>query len=255
MICCSSNHFRNTKIHRGEKMSQATTLKEILGLQKEPIAIGFLDAAPEGLSQWNGTEVPAGCAFWEKAASGQAFYTVPSDHYNCAVGSYTHKIDLPESRAGELMETLEFMAENNYVAMSEVPGIPTLSKTPAVVAYAPLDQASFKPDVVLLSLKPAQAMIIYEAAVKAGAGNPLTNALGRPACAVLPLTLASEATSISLGCKGNRTFTGLSDDEMYVSIPAEKFTAVMEKLNEAHEANCAMAKFYEEKKAKFASGS
>ena len=149
-------------------MSQATTLKEILGLQKEPIAIGFLDAAPEGLSAWNGGEVPAGCAFWEKAASGQAFYTVASDHYNCAVGSYTHKIDLPEARAAELMQTLEFMAENNYVAMSEVPGIPTLSKTPEVVAYAPLDDATFKPDVVLLSLKPAQAMLIYEAAVKPG---------------------------------------------------------------------------------------
>lgn len=235
-------------------MSQATTLKEILGLQKEPIAIGFLDAAPEGLAKWDGGEVPAGCAFWEKAASGQAFYTVPSDHYNCAVGSHTHKIALPEERAGELMETLEFMAENHYVAMSEVPGIPTLDKTPAVVAYAPLDSASFKPDVVLLAIKPAQAMLIYEAAVKAGAGNALTNALGRPACAVLPLTMASAATSISLGCKGNRTFTGLSDDEMYVSIPADRFAAVIEKLNEAHEANCAMAKHYEEKKARFANG-
>jgi uncharacterized protein (DUF169 family) len=235
-------------------MNQAATLKEILGLQKEPIAIGFLDAAPQGLAKWGGGEVPAGCAFWEKAASGQAFYTVPSDHYNCAVGSYTHKIDLPEARAGELMETLEFMAENNYVAMSEVPGIPTLGKTPSVIAYAPLDSASFKPDVVLLAIKPAQAMLIYEAAVKAGAGNALTNALGRPACAVLPLTMASEATSISLGCKGNRTFTGLSDEEMYVSIPADKFASVIEKLTEAHEANCAMAKHYEEKKTRFANG-
>jgi uncharacterized protein (DUF169 family) len=83
------------------------------------------------------------------------------------------------------------MAENNYVAMSEVPGIPTLSKTPAVIAYAPLDDAAFKPDVVLLSVKPAQAMLIYEAAVKAGAGNPLTNALGRPACASAPTESSS----------------------------------------------------------------
>jgi uncharacterized protein (DUF169 family) len=234
-------------------MSHAVKLKEILGVQKEPIAIGFLDEAPEGLARWSGGEVPAGCAFWQQAASGQAFYTLPADHYNCAVGSYTHKIALPEARAHELTETLEFMVENQYVAMAEVPGIPVLAKTPNVIAYAPLDIAGFKPDVVLIALKPAQAMLLYEAAVKAGAGNALTNALGRPACAVLPLTMMTEATSISLGCKGNRTFTGLADDEMYVSVPADKFTAVMERLSEAHEANCAMAKYYEEKKAKFAS--
>ena len=42
-------------------MSHAAKLKEMLGVQKEPIAIGFLDAAPEGLAQWSGGEVPAGC--------------------------------------------------------------------------------------------------------------------------------------------------------------------------------------------------
>ncbi len=233
-------------------MSHAEKLKEFLGLEKSPIAIGFLDSPPEGLSKYGGEAVPAGCSFWLKAMHGQAFYTVPADHYNCAVGSYTHKMELPVDRSHELTETLEFMVQNNYVAMSEVPGIPTLLKTPPVIAYAPLDKSNFKADVVLLALKPSQAMILYEAAVKAGASHALTNSLGRPACAVLPLTMASEMTSISLGCKGNRTFTGIADDEMYISIPAHKVGAVVEKLAEAHEANCAMAKYYEEKKARFA---
>lgn len=232
-------------------MGHAARLKEVLALTKEPIAIAFLDDAPEGVERWSGGEVPAGCAFWSQAMNGRAFYTVPSDHFNCAVGSHTHRIEFPEERAHELMDTLNFMAANNYVAMSEVSGIPTLPKTPAVVAYAPLDAATFTPDLVLCALNAAQAMLLYEAALKAGAGNALTNALGRPACAVLPLTQASGATSISLGCKGNRTFTGIADGEMYVAIPAGKIDAVVEKLNEAHEANCAMAKFYEEKKAKY----
>src|ERR1051325_6040629 len=218
-------------------MNHAAKLKEILGLQKEPVAIGFLEAAPEGLQQWGGGEVPAGCSFWQKAASGQASYTVPANHYNCAVGSYTHKIELPPERACELTQTLEFMAENRYVAMAEVPGIPTLDKTPNLIAYAPLDGANFKADVVLLAVKPAQAMLVYEAAVKAGAGTALTNAPGRPACAGLPLTQLTRGTSDSLGWKGNRTFTGLPDEEMYFSTPADKLEAVMEKLTEAHEAN------------------
>ena len=232
-------------------MTYSDGFKEILQLTREPIAIGFLDAEPEGVPRWGEEEVPAGCSFWQKAMEGQTFYTVPSNHFNCAVGSYTHKIELPENRAHELADTLSFMAENKYVAMAEVPGIPTLEKPPAAIAYAPIDSATFKPDVILFAVNAAQAMLLYEAAVKAGAGNPLTNALGRPACAVLPLTIASQAASISLGCKGNRTFAGITDGELYVAIPANKIEAVMEKLDEANMANQAMQKHYEEKRERF----
>jgi uncharacterized protein (DUF169 family) len=186
--------------------------------------------------------------FWEKAMSGQTFYTVPSDHYNCAVGSYTHRIGLPAERAHELNDTIVFMAENNYVASADVSGIATLARSPGAVAYGPMDGAGFKADIVLIAAKPAQAMLIYEAAIKAGAGSALTNALGRPACAVLPLTTTSSQTSISLGCKGNRTFTGLPDEEMYVAIPGDKWERVIEKLAEVHEANAAMERYYCDRK-------
>lgn len=228
-------------------MKKVSRSWNLLGIAKPPIAIGFFESPPPDVPRWEGGPVPAGCLFWEKAMSGQTFYTVPSDHYNCAVGSYTHKIALPAERAHELNDTIVFMAENNYVATAEVPGIPTLARSPAAVAYGPVDGAGFKPDVVLIAAKPAQAMLIYEAAIKAGAGSALTNALGRPACAILPLTMANRETSISLGCIGNRTFTGLPDEEMYVAIPGDKWEAVIGKFAEAHEANAAMGKHYAER--------
>jgi uncharacterized protein (DUF169 family) len=215
------------------------------------IAIAFFDSPPPGVPRWQGGAVPAGCVFWEKAMRGQSFYTLPADHYNCAVGSHTHKLPLPPERAHELQETVAFMARSNYVATEEVPGIPTLAGTPGAVAYGPIEGAGFRADVVLIAAKPAQAMLIYEAALKAGAGSALTNALGRPACAVLPLTTGSCETSISLGCKGNRTFTGLPDEEMYVAIPGDKWPAVAAKLAEAQEANQAMGSFYQGRKAQF----
>ena len=233
-------------------MSKASRSVEILGLSKPPIAIGFFESPPAGVPRWEGGSVAAGCAFWDKAMQGQTFYTVPSDHYNCAVGSYIHKIALPAERAHELNDTLAFMAENNYVPTSEVPGIPALAKSPGAVAYGPADGAAFNPDVVLIAAKAAQAMLIYEAAIKAGAGNALTNAMGRPACAVLPLTTTSGQTSISLGCKGNRTFTGLPDEEMYVAIPGDKWEAVIEKLTETHAANLAMGKYYSNRETQLA---
>ena len=143
------------------------------------------------------------------------------------------------------------MDENLYVPLSEIPGIPVLSESPAAVAYAPLNEANFKADVVLLAVNPAQAMLLYEASVKSGAAAALTNALGRPACAVLPLTTLSGQTSISLGCKGNRTFTGLPDGEMYMAIPATKLEGIIEKLRETEAANKGMADYYEAKKERF----
>src|ERR1700704_1288195 len=109
-------------------MQYSSALREFFGPDRTPIAIGFFDSPPAGMTRWEGGPVAAGCVFWEKAMSGQTFYTVPSDHHNCAVGSYTHKIGLPPERAHELNDTISFMAANNYVSMSEVPGIPTLAE-------------------------------------------------------------------------------------------------------------------------------
>jgi uncharacterized protein (DUF169 family) len=176
--------------------------------------------------------------------SGASFYTEPADHYNCAVGSYTHGFELPPERAGELGDTLSFMDECKYVAMEEVPGIPRLARAPRFVAYAPVDDAAFRQDVVLIAATPAQAMRVYEAALKVGAGDALTKTLGRPGCAVLPLTMASGSASLSFGCIGNRTFTGLPDQELYLSIPGEHWSAVADKLGEVQQANATMQAHY-----------
>src|SRR5829696_838748 len=98
-----------------------TTVQTLLGLKKSPVAIGFLDSAPEGVTAWSGGPVPAGCFFWKKAQEGETFYTTPEDHYNCVVGAYTHKIPLPVERSGELEGTIGFMVNAGYLKMAEVP--------------------------------------------------------------------------------------------------------------------------------------
>ena len=219
-------------------------LQQELGLSKAPVAIGFLAEAPAGLEAWSGGAMPAGCSFWRAAMDGRSFYTVPADHYNCAVGSYTHAIQVPAERGNVLMDTIGFMVGSGYLQMAEVPGIPVLPATPEFIAYAPVSEAGFPADVVLLAAKPAAAMLIYEAAVRAVAGEALTQTLGRPACAVLPLTVTRGQAAVSLGCKGNRTFTGLPDEELYVAIPGAKWDAVVAALTEIAGANCKMEAHY-----------
>ncbi|MEQ1948892.1 MAG: DUF169 domain-containing protein [Bryobacteraceae bacterium] len=229
----------------------SSSFTSTLGLQNSPVSIAFLDAPPAGLEAWQSGAVPAGCTFWRAAMNGRAFYTVPSDHLNCAVGAHTHAIPQPENRAGVLNETVGFMVETGYLQMSEVAGIPTLAKTPNFIAYGPADSVPFQPDVVLIAAKPAVAMMLYEVALRAGAATALTNLLGRPGCAALPLTQASGTASVSLGCRGNRLFTGLSDDEMYLCIPGSKWNDVVAQAKTLLAANDAMAAHYREHQSQF----
>ena len=225
------------------------SLPQTIGLTKPPIAIGFMEQAPAGVAAWNDGAVPAGCSFWRSAMDGRSFYTVPSDHYNCAVGSHTHGISIPADRGTVLQDTIGFMVGNGYIQIAEVPSIPVLAKAPRYVAYAPVDRAKFTADVVLIAAKPASAMLIYEAALRAGAGDALTYALGRPGCAVLPLAVNGGTAALSFGCKGNRTFTGLPDEELYIAIPGARWAAVVAAAESIVAANAAMEAHYKQHEA------
>ena len=66
-----------------------------------------------------------------------------------------------------------------------------------------------------------QIMLVAEAARAAGiAGDGA--AMGRPACAMIPAVLGGPTGVTSLGCIGNRVYTGLGDDELYFTIPGPK---------------------------------
>jgi len=226
------------------------SLKQTLGLTKQPIAVGFFDDdVPAGVEKWRGGAVPAGCSFWREAWDGRTFYTVPADHYNCAVGAYTHNIPQPIERETALNDTIGFMIKCGYLQISEVPMIPVLPKTPRYVAYGPAEEGRFRADVVVIAARPAQMMMVYEAALRSGVGNIATPALGRPGCAVLPMALNTGASALSFGCKRNRTFSGLPDEEMYLAIPGTKWDAVLEALLTIAAANATMEAHYKQHEA------
>ncbi|MBM3734998.1 MAG: hypothetical protein FJW39_04360 [Acidobacteria bacterium] len=226
-------------------------VQSLLGLTSPPIGIAFLDSAPEGIKQWDGAAAPAGCAFWRQAMKGETFYTVPADHHNCAVGSHTHAISLPPERAKELEETIGFMVSNGYIRMEEVPAIPTQKTQPAAVAYGPVGATAFKPDVVIIAAPAATAMLVYEAAVRAGACDMSASILGRPGCAGIPFASQTGKAGLSFGCKGNRTFTGLGDGELYFFVPGASWDAVAAELPAVAGANRTMGAYYTQKQSQF----
>ena len=217
-----------------------------LSMGRRPVAVAFLDAAPTGVSKFSGTE-PAGCSFWRLAAEGQTFYTVPADHFNCAVGAYTHNIQLPPDRVQETEATLSLMFNLGYVRPEEVPGIPRLPAEPAAIVFAPLGDAPVAPSVVLFTLHTSSAMLLNEAATRAGAMSSLP-LLGRPSCMALPAALAY-GTVTSLGCIGNRVYTNLGADEVYIVVPGSKVQAVADALGIITSANGALEEYARERQA------
>ena len=212
-----------------------------LALPRRPVAVAFRESAPAGVAALAGTQ-PSGCSFWRLAAAGQTFYTVARDHHNCPIGSYTHGIDLPPDRAPELEQTLAFMTGLGYLRMEEVPGIPRLPTPPRVVVYAPLGDTPVDPDVVLFSGRPGRVMLLQEAAGRAGVATqaPL---LGRPTCMALPAALASGVVA-SGGCIGNRVYTDLGEDELYVAVPGTALVRIAEAAETIASANAALADYH-----------
>lgn len=214
---------------------------ERLNLRRRPVAVTFPDQAPARVEKFAGSE-PSGCSFWRLASQGRTFYTVPADHYNCPVGSHTHKISLPDDRANELPDILGTMTGLGYLKMEEVPGIPVLPKTPAYILYAPLAETPAAPDVVLFAAAPGKLMLLEEAAIRAGAASQLP-LLARPTCMAIPAAMA-QGMATSAGCIGNRVYTDLGDDELYSAVPGSALERVAEALETIVAANLALADYH-----------
>jgi uncharacterized protein (DUF169 family) len=217
------------------------SLKKSLGLRTRPVSVKFQEEAPASVPKFQGTE-PSGCSFWRLAAGGRTFYTVPSDHYNCPIGSHTHNITLPPERMQELAQTLSFIVGIGYLKMEEVPGIPRLPRTPGVVVYSPLSDTPVDPDVVMIACTPWQAMLIEEAAMRAGSAAKFP-ILGRPTCAAIPAAILQGVVA-SAGCIGNRVYTGLKDEELYVAVPGRDLKRVTEEIETIAAANSQLAEYH-----------
>jgi uncharacterized protein (DUF169 family) len=218
---------------------------EKVNLARQPVAIAFLNAPPAGLERID-RPGPAGCSYWKYASEGRAFYTTNDDHQNCPVGAFTHGVVLPPEKAQELQTLVGTMIELHYLDSEEIPRIPHRTDPLQIAAYAPLDRATFDPDVVVFRGNARQMMLLSEAARAAGAFEGGT-AMGRPACAMLPHALDAASGVASVACIGNRVYTELGDNELYLAVPGRVLQATLQKLETILNANVALEAFHRER--------
>jgi uncharacterized protein (DUF169 family) len=234
-----------------ERNAIAAELSRSLGLRSRPIGIAFVEGAPEGVVQ-SEAAVPSACTFWVKAEEG-VFYATPEQHHNCPIGAMTMGFPLPSDVESNLMGLVQKMCEDRYLGVAEPASIPSVTKPKTGIVYGPLEELPIDPDVILLWLDPTQAMVFNEAAGSAAWSDSMTPTLfGRPTCAALPASLQSARPTMSLGCVGMRTFTGVGSDVMLGVVPAAEAQGFLDALATAARANSEMKQFYEGHKAQFA---
>ena len=197
-------------------------LQTVLGLQGAPVAIKLLRTeadAPKGFKHLN--EVIRHCEMVQEARRGSKFYATVEQHACKGGAGMLGLIDIPENiKAGEFyyklgrFESVEHAGE----VMNQIPGVDFKVYG---TAYAPLAEAPFEPDVVLLIVNPRQAMLIAQANVyKLHSRNTADFSGIQSLCGdAVAAPLIRNQINFTLGCSGSRKYAKVSEDELIVGVP------------------------------------
>ncbi|MBI1881279.1 MAG: DUF169 domain-containing protein [Chloroflexi bacterium] len=231
----------------------ATELTKALGLQHAPIAITFTNDAPAAALLLAGDtptpsgdgrtgKVPAGCVFWIKAAD-TTFTTVPTDHYNCSVGSVTHGLKKLEEVIGN--EDVQGILEAEWVTPEEAMQLPVVQDKHNYIVYGPLADTPVDPDVILLRVNAFQSMVMLDAFSG-------MDVVGKPQCHIIPMAKEQNKIAMSTGCILSRIRTGMSPHEMTCTIPASRLIEVVDRLEARRSANSAVGAYANKDLTRFA---
>jgi uncharacterized protein (DUF169 family) len=227
----------------------ASRLSELLGLDRVPIGVAFVDGPVDGIESLD-QRAPSACALWRLAAD-RCFYAPAEAHFNCPIGAATMGFDLPHDIAEQLGETVQLMTGAAYVGRGEVANLPRMQRPAAGIVYGPLSEMTVPADVVLVWMTPRAAMIFAESQ---GDGRwdaaGASRLLGRPGCAAIPSAVET-GSALSLGCTGMRTFTEIADSHLLGVIAAARLETVLVDLQRVSEANSTMHDVYEQRAASF----
>ena len=167
-----------------DNRSRAQVLSDELHLDREPVALAFIDGAPEGVTSTSSTE-PSACTFWRQAER-SLFYAPADRHLECGVGTLTMGFEIPTERQEAAMGLIGMMVEMGYLTSAETAHLPTVKRAHQGILYGPLRSFPIEPDVVLAIVTPAQGMILAEASESVTLRErPALPTLGRPACAAV----------------------------------------------------------------------
>ena len=100
------------------------------------------------------------------------------------------------------------------------------------IVYSPLDEATFKPDVVLIITEPVGGMKLAQTIVYSSGDKVRPNFAGiQSLCGdALANPFITGGVNFTLGCDGSRNAADIKDNEMTIGISGEKLEEVISNL-------------------------
>ncbi|MGJ7027945.1 putative protein MJ0308 [Methanothermobacter wolfeii] len=207
--------------------------RTLLGLEKSPVAVKLVlreEDLPEGIEK---IDKPARhCEMVQMAAAGESFYA-PADSQACKGGADALGIDEAPAKVktGEFYYQLGRFA-SFASAKRTFDEIPSIDLKFYAAVYAPLEKATFDPDVIVIICNPAQAMKISQALLYTLGGRVEADFSGiQSICAdAVAGPYLRKRPNITMGCSGSRQYAGVRDDELIVGLNGENIGCVVNAL-------------------------
>ncbi|MEM3597091.1 MAG: DUF169 domain-containing protein [Candidatus Bathyarchaeia archaeon] len=197
---------------------QGTFLKSVLELKFPAVAISFGKEPMSDLQKLAGKM--EFCRMWAEAQKGKSFFATPENH-NCLTGTYHLGIRNETVRK----DVCRFWVEQVYAYSSGavkkyVTALPHLNrKLASLICLAPLEEATFQPDLILVRCTPEQAMLLLWS-YSYNTGEVVQGETGTAMCQTLIVKpLLQDKPSFSIGDPGGTYGVGLSSGELMVSLP------------------------------------
>jgi len=214
----------------------SSKLKSILVLKGSPVAVKLVrtkEEIPAGMPEL--AEKARHCEMVQKAKNGEAFFA-PKEKHACAGGASALGImEMPGNiENGDFYFSLGRFSTRN-AAKRTVDDVPRLDEHCFATLYAPLEKATFQPDVVVIIGNPKQLLRIAQSNIYNTGGRNYIDFSGiQSICsdAVAEPILTGEICA-TFGCNGSRKNAKIEDDELIAGIPVEKLevtVAALEKV-------------------------
>jgi len=206
-------------------------LKSLLNIQNEAVGLKLLKEG-ESLEGYESSGKYTFCQFIMKAREGNKLLAT-ADNVACANGSSALGfIPVPEKILnGEFLSKLgSFQKKGAQVTMELMPRFK--QKQFSGIALAPLPEADFEPDIIILETKPEHLMWLSLAAIHHNGGRlEFTSSISNGTCVdttVIPFL--KQKLNVSLGCYGCRNATSIPEENLLAGFPGSQLENILDAL-------------------------
>ena len=209
-------------------------LKEILKLEREPVAIKWSIREPKNIKKEEGKS--RFCTKLDKAANGKIFYSTVAEE-DCMGGmrysGMKDRKELPKNmQSGAFLVPAGVYKSIPAVQRSWQNNIPIESGIFDAVIFSPLTQADFEPDLIFLICNSEQAMMVLHANAYDSGSHGLGADSGPICSSMASVPYLTGKVTYGFGDIGSRNNMNLKPEDVMVTIPASDLKRILDNLVE-----------------------